>query len=337
MHTPRVARWFESLNDGSVNCKLCPHQCHIKNGNTGICQVRQNVNGQLLALTYGKVSALHIDPIEKKPLYHFFPGRHILSVGSIGCNLDCDFCQNHEISQADPGTYCVTELFSPADLVAKALSYSGNIGIAFTYNEPVVWFEFMLETAIIAKKAGLKNVIVTNGFVNEGPLNELLPVFDAFSVDLKGFSESFYNKTVGGKLAPVLRSLKQIRKSGKHLEIVNLVIPQLNDDKKTFRSMIHWISEELGDETVLHLSRYYPRFRLGIEPTPMSTLGELAQISTGNVKNVYIGNIVESGYNDTFCKQCRSILISRQGYIVSCAGLDAAGKCISCGFKLCER
>jgi pyruvate formate lyase activating enzyme len=336
MHPPRIARWFEVADDGVVNCKLCPHLCHIKNGNTGVCHVRQNVNGQLAALTYGKVAALHMDPIEKKPLYHFYPGRHILSAGSIGCNLDCDFCQNHEISQADPGTYRITETSSAGDLVAKALAYSGNIGIAYTYNEPIIWFEFILDTAVIAKKTGLKNVMVTNGYINDEPLSELLSVIDAFSVDLKGFSESFYTKTVGGKLAPVLSSLKQIRKAGKHLEIVNLVIPQLNDDKGIFRSMIQWISEELGDDTVLHLSRYFPRHRLGIEPTPLSTLEELADISLRNLKYVYVGN-VQTGYNDTFCPQCSRLLISRQGYSVSCAGLDISGKCISCGFKLCER
>jgi pyruvate formate lyase activating enzyme len=336
MHTPKIARWFESLRDGSVTCKLCPHQCEIKIGNTGLCQVRQNINGQLQALTYGKISALHVDPIEKKPFYHFYPGRHILSAGSIGCNLDCDFCQNHEISQADPGTYRVSESCSPAELVAKALSYSGNVGIAYTYNEPVIWYEFIHDTATLAQKAGLKNVMVTNGYINQEPLNELIPLIDAFSVDLKGFSESFYSKTVGGKLAPVLNSLKQIRQASKHLEIVNLLIPQLNDDKRIFKSMIEWISDELGDDTILHLSRYFPRHRLGIEPTPMNTMEEFANIALERLKYVYVGN-VQTGHSDTFCPQCRSMLISRQGYIVSCAGLDTAGKCISCGHKLCER
>ena len=334
MNSSKIARWFESEN-GTVVCNLCPHRCNIKEGKTGICQVRQNVKGKLYALTYGKVSALHLDPIEKKPLYHFYPGRYILSAGSIGCNLDCDFCQNHEISQADPGTYHITETYSPGDLVSKALAYSGNIGIAFTYNEPVIWFEYIIDTATIARNAGLKNVVVTNGYINESPLGELLSVMDAFSVDLKAFSDSFYSKTSGGKLEPVLNSLRQIRQADKHLEIVNLVIPHLNDDKEIFSSMINWISKELGDDTVLHLSRYFPRHRLGIEPTPFNILEELGNIARKSLKHVYIGN-VNTGHNDTFCPQCRSLLISRQGYIVSCAGLDGSGRCIACGLKFCD-
>ncbi|MEI6747832.1 MAG: AmmeMemoRadiSam system radical SAM enzyme [Bacteroidales bacterium] len=336
MINPCIARWYKADVKGFVICNLCPHLCHIKEGKAGICQVRQNVNGQLHLLTYGKVAALHMDPIEKKPLYHFYPGRHIFSVGSIGCNLDCDFCQNHEISQADPGTYQIAETYSPANLVAKALAIAGNIGIAYTYNEPVVWSEYILDTATIAKDAGLKNAMITNGYINEEPLGELLLVIDAFSVDLKGFSESFYNKTVGGRMEPVLKSLKQIRKAGKHLEIVNLVIPQLNDDKRIFRSMIQWISNELGDDTVLHLSRYFPKHRLGIEPTPLHTLEELGAISREFLKFVYTGN-VQSGQNDTLCPNCGHMLISRHGYSVTCAGLDTSGKCISCSFKLCDR
>lgn len=336
MQSTRMARWYETDNKGLIICHLCPHKCQIRDGMSGICQVRQNAGGKLHALTYGKVSALHVDPIEKKPFYHFYPGRHILSAGSIGCNLDCDFCQNHEISQADPGTYHVTETYSPRDLVAKALAYSGNVGIAYTYNEPVVWSEFILDTATLAKNAGLKNVMVTNGYINEQPLNELLKVIDAFSVDLKGFSEPFYNKTVGGKLVPVLDSLKQIRNAGKHLEIVNLVIPQLNDDEEIFRSMVQWIHDELGEDTVLHLSRYFPRHRLGIEPTTEHLLTELARIAQLKLRYVYLGN-VDIGQNDTLCPGCGNLLISRQGYLVSCAGLDPSGKCISCGAKFCDR
>jgi pyruvate formate lyase activating enzyme len=335
MSSPKIARWFEA-DKGFVTCRLCPHLCQIREGKTGICQVRQNVNGQLHALTYGKVAALHMDPVEKKPLYHFYPGRNIISAGSIGCNLDCDFCQNHEISQAEPGTYHVTETYSPDDLVAKAKSYPGNIGIAFTYNEPSIWFEYIIDTASIAKNTGLKNVMVTNAYINEGPLSELLSVIDAFSVDLKGFSESFYSKTTGGKLAPVLKSLKQIRQAGKHLEIVNLVIPKLNDGKDIFKSMIQWITEELGDDTVMHLSRYFPRHRLGIEATPLKTLEDLGEIALKSLKHVYIGNVNDGG-NDTRCPVCSHLLISRLGYSVSCAGLDTAGRCIACGFRLCER
>jgi pyruvate formate lyase activating enzyme len=336
MHLPRIARWFETNEKGDVICNLCPHLCHISEGKTGICKVRKNVNGQIHALTYGKVAALHTDPIEKKPLYHFYPGRNILSIGSIGCNLDCDFCQNHEISQAGPGTYNITETYTSSRIVAKALADSRNIGIAYTYNEPVVWSEFVIDTAAIAKNAGLRNVLVTNGYINDVPLSELLTVIDAFSVDLKGFSELFYRKTTGGELAPVLNSLKQIRKAGKHLEIVNLVIPHLNDDEGVFKSMIQWISAELGEDTILHLSRYFPRYRLGIEPTHIDTLDNLAGVALERLRYVYVGN-VEALYSDSICPRCKHHLISRQGYNVSCAGLDPGGKCISCGLKFCDR
>ena len=231
MQPQRIARWFEAENNNIVKCLLCPHSCKIKEGNSGICGVRLNDKGTLIAASFGKISALHLDPIEKKPLYHFFPGTKILSAGSIGCNLDCVYCQNHDISQAELGTFKIAQTYTPSQLVSEALLYPENIGIAYTYNEPVVWFEFILETAMAAHMAGLKNVMVTNGFINEGPLSELLPFIDAFSVDLKGFGEAFYLKISGGALAPVLNCLKQIRQAGKHLEIVTLVIPHLNDDE----------------------------------------------------------------------------------------------------------
>jgi pyruvate formate lyase activating enzyme len=336
MQPARIARWFDTESNSIVKCLLCPHLCRIKPGNSGICGVRLNENGTLIAASFGKVAALHIDPIEKKPLYHFFPGSKILSIGSVGCNLECAYCQNHDISQADLGTYQIAQTFSPDDMVSEALSHPDNIGIAYTYNEPLVWFEYMLETAKAAQLAGLKNVMVTNGFINEAPLAELLPVIDAFSVDLKGFSESFYLKITGGALAPVLNSLKQIRLAGKHLEIVNLVIPQLNDNETEFEAMIQWIADELGQETILHLSRYFPRYRLGIEPTSIYTLDKLAEIARKKLDFVYVGN-VQSEYSDTRCPVCKKVLITRQGYSVSCHGLDRDGNCNSCNYKFCER
>lgn len=336
MQTARIARWFEPESNNTVKCLLCPHFCVIKAGNSGICGVRLNDNGKLVAANYGKVSALHFDPIEKKPLFHFFPGRKILSIGSIGCNLDCAYCQNHDISQADLGTYKIAQTFSPVQMVSEALRHPENIGIAYTYNEPVVWFEYMLETAMGAQTAGLKNVMVTNGFINTGPLSELLPLIDAFSVDLKGYSESFYRRITAGALAPVLNTLKQIRQAGKHLEIVFLVIPRQNDDETEFEAMVQWIADELGTSTILHLSRYFPRHRLGIEPTPLYTLDKLTEIARQKLKFVYVGN-VHSEYSDTHCPACTKLLITRQGYTVSCIGLSSDGKCNSCGYMFCER
>lgn len=336
MHPPRIARWFETESNDTVKCLLCPHFCKIRPGNSGICGVRINDNGTLIAASFGKVSALHLDPVEKKPLYHFFPGSKILSAGSVGCNLDCSYCQNHDISQADIGTYKIAQTLTPDQMVGEALLNPDNIGIAYTYNEPVVWFEYMLETAQAAHKAGLKNVMVTNGFINEGPLSELLPFIDAFSVDLKGFSESFYLKVTGSALAPVLNCLKQIRRAGKHLEIVNLVIPRLNDNETEFEAMIHWIADELGEHTILHLSRYFPRYRLGIEPTSLYTLDKLAEVARQKLKFVYIGN-VQSEYSETHCPECTNLLITRQAYSVSFPGLGKDGKCKSCDHYFCER
>lgn len=336
MQPPRIARWFETESSNTVKCLLCPHACKIKAGNSGICGVRINDKGLLMAASFGKVSALHFDPIEKKPLYHFFPGSKILSAGSIGCNLECAYCQNHDISQADLGTYKIAQTYSPAQMVSEALLYPENIGIAYTYNEPIVWFEYILETAMAARIAGLKNVMVTNGYINEGPLSELLPFIDAFSVDLKGFTESFYLRITGGGLAPVLNTLKQIRLAGKHLEIVNLVIPQLNDSEVEFEEMINWIAGELGEDTILHLSRYFPRYRLGIEPTPLYTLDKLTEIAREKLKYVYVGN-VQSEYSDTHCPECNNLLVTRQGYTVSCQGLNSKGECTSCNYQFCDR
>ena len=335
MQPARHVQLLETEGNKTVKCLLCPHFCRIKAGNSGICGVRLNENGTLVAASYGKVSALHLDPIEKKPLYHFFPGSKILSVGSIGCNLDCAYCQNHDISQAEIGTYHIAQTFSPTQMVSEALRYPENIGIAYTYSEPVVWFEYVLETAMAAHTAGLKNVMVTNGFINEKPLSELLPFIDAFCVDLKAFSEPFYHKITAGALAPVLKSLKQIRQAGKHLEIVNLVIPQINDNEAEFEAMLQWIANELGENTIFHLSRYFPRYRLGIEPTPLYTLDKLAEIARQKLKFVYVGN-VNSEYSDTHCPVCTKLLVTRQGYSVSCPGLGKDGKCTSCGFQISE-
>ena len=335
-HPAPIARWFEKESNNVVKCLLCPHLCRINPGKSGICGVRYNDNGTLQAASYGKLSALHLDPIEKKPLYHFHPGTRILSAGSIGCNLNCIYCQNYDISQADLGTFQTTHTYSPAQLVAEALQQPDNIGIAFTYNEPVVWFEYLLETAMAAHQAGLKNVMVTNGFITEGPLKELLPYIDAFSVDLKGFTESFYRKITGGALAPVLKVLKLISQSGKHLEIVNLVVPQLNDNETEFEEMIQWIENELGPMTVLHLSRYFPRYKLGADPTPLYTLDKLAEIARAKLKFVYVGNVL-SEYSDTHCPVCKTLLVTRQVYTISCPGLSPTGKCKSCGTRFCER
>jgi len=324
------ARWYVTLDNGKVQCTLCPHNCLLSPGKTGICRVRTNTGGKLVTAVYGFVSAMHSDPIEKKPLYHFYPGTHILSIGTYGCNLRCNFCQNCSISQIAPAAGSVKEYYSPVQVVQLALQQPGNIGIAFTYNEPVVWFEYMYEIALLAKKSGLKTVMVTNGYINKEPLNELLPLIDAFSVDLKAFTETFYHKVTSSSLEPVKANLKTISQAGKHLEVVNLLIPGLNDDEDTFREMVQWISKELGKETILHISRYFPNYKLQTEATPVESISRLKQLAEKELNYVYAGN-VNTGNNDTYCPKCHSKLIARSFYNVATIGLDNEGRCKICG------
>jgi pyruvate formate lyase activating enzyme len=325
---------YEKMPDGGILCSLCPHNCRLSIGKTGICGVRTNIEGRLIAENYGKLTAIHSDPIEKKPLYHFFPGRSILSIGSIGCNLKCAFCQNCEISQSKVSDFPDLRSYTPESILKMAISDPDSIGIAYTYNEPAVFYEFMMDTAFLVKKAGLKNVIVTNGYINKQPLAELLEYLDAFNVDLKGFNDGFFKKYTHSSMRPVLDTLIQIRKSGKHLEITNLVIPSLNDDAGTFREMVKWIAKELGIHTILHLSKYFPRYKFSVASTSVSTLLQLASIAREFLTYVYVGNVYLSDQQDTTCHNCQSLLIKRRGYTVEITGIKSDGSCKNCNAKI---
>jgi len=324
------AKWYHQPDEGTVQCTLCPHNCILREGKPGICRVRINKKGKLITEVYGYVSAIHFDPIEKKPLFHYYPGSTILSLGTYGCNLRCFFCQNCSISQTSAEPELSRSYYTPEQIVQIALKQPGNIGIAFTYNEPVVWFEYMYDIARLAKQAGLKTVVVTNGYINKEPLIALLEFIDAFSVDLKAFSEDFYRKVTSSKLEPVKETLKQIRQANKHLEVVNLVIPELNDDEVSFRAMTKWIATELGKETVFHISRYFPNYNFTAEATPAATIRRLARMAKKELTYVYSGNISEES-NDTYCHECNALLISRHAYVISKDGLDEEGKCKECG------
>lgn len=329
------ALWYEESGGGALRCLLCPHNCLLKPGQSGICRVRSNNGGIMVAETYGMLSAMHLDPVEKKPLYHFFPGREILSVGSAGCNLRCRFCQNCEISQVAPHELPGMQSTTVQALVETALTVKNNIGLAYTYNEPIIWFEFISDVASACRAAGMKNVMVTNGFINQPPLMAFIDLMDAFSVDLKGFSEEFYRSVTGSGLAPVLETLKSIAASGKHLEIVNLVIPGLNDDEGNFRKMVDWIHEQLGERTILHLTAYYPRFQAKEPPTPAKTLIRFREIASEKLAFVYAGNL--AGYsNDTHCPGCNSLLICRSGYHTEKVSVSSDGACLSCGTRVFE-
>ncbi len=324
------ALWYLKTENLAVQCMLCPHACILQDGKTGICRVRRNESGKLLTDVYGFVSAINLDPIEKKPLYHYYPGSSVLSIGSYGCNLRCTFCQNCSISQTGADNARQKHYYTPEKLVALALNQPGNIGIAFTYNEPIVYYEYMIDTARMAKKAGLKTIMVTNGFINPEPLAELLEFTDAFSVDLKAFSEEFYRKVTSSHLKPVMEALRQIRKSGKHLEIVNLLVPGLNDDEPTFTEMVKWISAELGKETVLHISKYFPQYKLTTESTSNESIRKMESIARRLLTWVYTGNM-QNEKNDTYCIVCNNLLISRNLYQIKLPGLNSDGQCSVCG------
>ena len=331
--TNKEAMFYERQG-GKLKCNLCPHNCLIKEGNTGICNVRRHSDGKLLSENYGVLSAINFDPIEKKPLYHFFPGSLILSLGSFGCNMKCKCCQNWQISQTPIKDISLQHSYKPQDMLRLAKSRSNNIGVAYTYNEPTVWYEFMLETAKLFQSAGLKNTIVSNGFINEGPLLELLKYIDAFNIDLKAFNDKFYKEVSSARLEPVKKTLKAISKHKKHLEITNLVIPGLNDDESMFEDMVKWISDELGINTVLHLSRYHPMYQMNIESTSSHSLERLYKIAASKLNYVFVGNINIKDYQDTKCRKCENTVITRSGYFVEKSGINTEGKCVFCGNQI---
>ena len=328
-------KYYKKLN-GEIQCLLCPKNCIIKEGKYGICMVRKNLDGKIVPENYGKVSALHPDPIEKKPLYHFHPGQTILSIGTFGCNLKCKFCQNYDISQSKVTDLLNRETYKPEDIIRIAVDMEGNHGIAYTYNEPIIWFEFVMETATKAHNEGLYNVMVSNGFINQKPLFDLLHVIDAWNVDLKAFTEDFYRKYTSSVLLPVKESIKNIKQAGKHLEITNLVIPGLNDDENKFREMVKWISDETGKDTPLHISRYFPTYRMNIPATPVSTLERFYNIASEYLNYVFLGNVATSIGKDTYCPECNNLIISRSGYSTQIKGLTKQGHCSNCNKKIIE-
>jgi pyruvate formate lyase activating enzyme len=327
------ALFYKKLSNGEVRCELCPWYCKLKPGQTGVCNVRENFDGQLVTHVYDKVAAMGVDPIEKKPLFHFHPGQNILSIGEVGCNMHCSFCQNHNISQCRATEFRGFQNISPQQIVSEALKTWDNAGIAYTYNEPFTFYEFMLDTAGLAKKVGLKNVVVSNGYINPGPLKEALPVLDAFNIDLKGFNDGFYRKHTKTKLEPVLETIRIIAKNKKHLEITNLVITGLNDDKAEFEAMVKWIAENAGKETPLHLSRYFPQYKMDAAPTSVEKLKELYSIAKKHLYHVYLGNVSDSHRSSTFCPNCGKKFLERNRYSVELEP-DFDGRCPNCGTEI---
>jgi pyruvate formate lyase activating enzyme len=290
-----------------------------------------NHNGTLISENYALLSAINFDPIEKKPLYHFFPGSVILSLGSIGCNMKCKCCQNWQISQTGISEFNYGKNYQPEEIVGLARSKARNIGVAYTYNEPTIWYEYMFDTARLVHEAGMKNCMVSNGYICEEPLTELIKYMDAFNIDLKAFNEHFYKTQTGASLEPVKKTLVLLAKNNKHIEITNLVIPTLNDDEKEFTEMVEWIAKELGEKTVLHLSRYHPMYKMDIRATGSELLEKFHNIAAERLNYVFVGNVSIKDYQDTKCPKCGKTVIRRTGYFIENDGISKSGKCRFCG------
>ena len=296
-----------------IKCLLCAQGCVIKENERGKCRARMNINGKLKSLVYGRPVSIHVDPIEKKPFYHFLPGSRAFSLATAGCPLSCQFCQNWEISQAKPEDL-QTRYTSPEEIVTSSQSQDVPI-IAFTYNEPTVFTEYLTDIARQAKKENLRSVLISCGFMNEDPLKEMCDVLDAIKIDLKGFSKEFYQKVSAAELKPVLRSIKQISKSKTHLEIVNLVVPTLNDSEKMLNDLSDWIVGEIGPDVPVHFTRFHPDYKLlNLPPTPIATLERAREIAMSKgIHYAFVGNVPGHTGNCTYCPKCGKIVIKRTG------------------------
>ncbi len=321
----RVAAHWRAEGD-AVRCGLCPHRCRVAPGKAGICGVRENRGGALYAATYGKASAVAVDPIEKKPLFHFHPGARILSVGSLGCNFRCEFCQNwHLVRHQAP----LEDVRIP-DLVATARRHN-SIGISYTYNEPLIQFEFVLDCSKAFRASGMKNVLVTNGFVCPEPLKELLPFVDAMNIDLKSMDPAFYRDVCGGELSAVLDTIRTAAKQT-HVELTMLLYTGHNDDAAQVREAIDFVAET-DPEIPFHLSRYFPQHRATAPPTPPERLEAAWRAARERLRYVYVGNIHLPGAEDTTCPHCGSVVVRRSGFAADPRGL-AGDRCGSCNARL---
>ncbi|MDH7594162.1 MAG: AmmeMemoRadiSam system radical SAM enzyme [Methanomicrobiales archaeon] len=327
------ARLYEKREKNTVRCSLCSHRCTIQEGKKGICGVRINREGMLYAGTYGRVSAENVDPIEKKPLYHYMPGTLSYSLGSIGCNFRCEHCQNWQISQAALEGAYLKEI-TPKEAVRRAKN-TGSASISFTYNEPTIWHEYALDTGLLARQEGLGTVYVTNGYMTEEALRELAPMLEAFRVDLKSFSDDFYRKVCKARLQPVLDATVIAKELGMHIETVTLVIPGMNDSEEEMGGLIKWVLDHLGNSTPMHFTRFHPDFRmLDGHATLIPTLERVQrQAREMGVRYAYLGNVPGHPLENTWCPSCNALLIERTGYRTAIRNLKG-DRCSSCGEKI---
>ena len=331
-HSPaeKLKNGAHSGREVIVKCLLCAQGCVLREGERGKCRARILVKGELRSLVYGRPVSMNVDPIEKKPFYHFLPGSEAFSFATAGCPLRCKFCQNWEISQASPEDFS-NDFIAPAGIVRSAASRRSPI-IAFTYNEPTVFMEYLADTAALARKQNLRRVLISCGFMNPEPLKEMCQLLDAIKIDLKGYSEDFYRNVCSAELKPVLNTIRQVAKSGVHLEIVNLVVPTLNDSDKMLSGLVSWILGEIGPDVPIHFTRFHPDYQLlNLPPTPVATLERFRNhaMSKG-IRFAYVGNVPNHPGNHTYCPQCGKAIIRRNAIFVEEVSM-AGGKCKFCG------
>jgi pyruvate formate lyase activating enzyme len=332
------ARWWHAIENERIQCDLCPRDCKLHEGQRGACFVRQNVDGKMVLTTYGRSSGFCIDPIEKKPLNHFFPGSAILSFGTAGCNLACKFCQNWDISKSKDMDRLM-DAASPQGIAAAAAAY-GAQSVAFTYNDPVVFAEYAIDTALACRERGIRTVAVTAGYIHAEPAREFYAVMDAANVDLKGFTDDFYFKLCGGHLQPVLDTLSYIHnETGCWLEITTLLIPGQNDSETEIKALSAWIARELGPDVPLHFTAFHPDWKMNeLPPTPPSTLTRARCIAMdAGLHYVYTGNVHDTEGGTTFCPACHAALIERDWYDIRHYDLPADGRCPHCQTQIAGR
>lgn len=323
---------FYTGEDDQIRCLLCPRHCLLGEGQTGFCGVRRVEKGVLYTENYARCAALQWDPVEKKPLYHFYPGRQILSLGTYGCNLRCSFCQNWSLVLGKPGA--ADPVLTPAGVLAMLQREGGPgkvVGVAYTYNEPLIWYEYVAETACLLHEHGYRNVLVTNGYISREPLEELLPYIDALNIDLKAFSDHFYEQYCRGRRGPVMEAV-ELAAAAAHLEVTCLIIPTLNDSLEELARLSGWLAG-IDPDIPLHLSRYFPQHRMTLPPTPPETMLAAREIALRKLHHVYLGNIDLPGSADTLCPRCGALLITRSRYRIRIAGLSG-NRCLECGASI---
>jgi pyruvate formate lyase activating enzyme len=330
----REARFYEKLPNRKVKCKLCPRECTVGDKERGYCGVRENRGGIYYTLVHSRVCAAHVDPVEKKPLFHYLPGSNAFSLATAGCNVNCKFCQNWELSQSRPEQ--IPADYAPPERIAELARQSGCPTIAYTYSEPVIFSEFLMDTADAGHRAGVRSIVVSNGYMQRDSLRQAYGKMDAVKIDLKAFSESYYAKVVTGQLKPVLESLVELRKMGKWTEIVYLVVPTLNDSDTELRGLAQWVKTNLGQDVPLHFTQYHPEYLLKNLPiTPVKTLEHAKAIADAEgLHYVYIGNVPGHPAQNTYCPKCGKMLVERVGFAAGRMLIRKDGTCPGCGHKI---